>query len=183
MSISAVSGNDPYGLQSLLSQPKQDLQSLASDLGSGNLAGAQKDFASLQKDVSSAFQALTQSTTSPLNLGNMSTAGGGTTADLQALQSALGSNDLAGAQKSFAAFQQDVQSLGGSHRGHHRHHHVSSDDNDSQDPQSTAATGTGTGLSNPGNSVPNFTMAAMLAAYKAFGSGTTGATSTVSAVA
>ena len=56
MSISGISSNDPYAMQNVFSPPQQDLQALATDLSSGNLANAQKDFASLQKDVSSAFQ-------------------------------------------------------------------------------------------------------------------------------
>src|SRR5215472_17071871 len=106
MSISAISGNNPYaGFQSLFSQPKQDLQSLATDLNSGNLAGAQKDFAALQQDVTSSFSSLLGPNA---RIANNTPSGTGPTADLQALQNALKSNDLAGAQKSFAAFQQDV---------------------------------------------------------------------------
>src|SRR5579871_4788089 len=93
MSISAISGNNPYaGYQNLFSQPSQDLQSLSTDLTSGNLAGAQKDFASLQKDVNSAFSSMLGSNgTLPTNT---STPSLGPTADLQALQSALNSNNL-----------------------------------------------------------------------------------------
>jgi hypothetical protein len=178
MSISAISGNNPYsGLQSLFSQPNQDLQALATDLNSGNLAGAQKDFASLQQDVTSSFSSLLGSNaTIPA-----SNAGTGPTADLQALQNALKSNDLAGAQKSFAAFQQDVRGFG-MHRGHRRHHHSDSD-GDAQPNGTSNATGANA-ISNSDNGVPDFTMAAMLAAYRAFGTnGLAGATNTLSVVA
>src|SRR5215471_8876759 len=107
MQINGISSNEPYALQSLFSQPRQDLQALATDLSSGNLAGAQKDFASFQKDVSNSFQ----NTSVPSSLINAIPTG--TTADLQGLQSALSSNNLAAAQKYFAAFQQDVQAFGG----------------------------------------------------------------------
>jgi hypothetical protein len=139
MSISGISNNDLYATQSLFSQPQQDLQALATDLSSSNLANAQKDFASLQKDVSSPFQSLNNSNpSSTISNGPVS---GAAAADLQALQSALNANDLATAQKDFAQFQQDVQTFVGMHKGYHRHHHVQG--NDEQDSQSTDTTGDG----------------------------------------
>ena len=180
MSISAISGNNPYtGLQSLFSQPNQDLQSLATDLSSGNLAGAQKDFAALQQDVTSSFSSLLGSNATIPN--NTTPSGTRPTADLQALQNALKSNDLAGAQKSFAAFQQDVQAFG-MHRGHHRHHHSDSD-GDSQSSKTSNTTGINSATT-ANNGVPDFNMAAMLAAYRAFGNnGLSDSTNTISAVA
>jgi hypothetical protein len=177
MSISAISGNNSYsGLQSLFSQPNQDLQALATDLNSGNLTGAQKDFAALQQDVTSSFSSLlgSNATIPATNTGT------GPTADLQALQNALKSNDLAGAQKSFAAFQQDVRGFG-MHRGH-RHRHHSDSDGDTQPNGTNNATGANA-ASDSNGSVPDFTMAAMLAAYRAFGTnGLSGPTSTISAI-
>jgi hypothetical protein len=120
MSITPISANDPPALQSFFGQPQQDLRAMANDLGSGNLAGAQKDFASLQKDVSIAFQAMNNATGSVP--ASTSPAENSRAADLQALQGALNANDLAAAQKSFAAFQQDVRAFG-MQRGHHRHRH------------------------------------------------------------
>lgn len=172
MSINAISKSDPYAsLQSLFSQPKQDLQSLATDLTSGNLAAAQKDFASLQQDATNAFNSRQGST------------GNGPSADLQALQSALSSNNLAAAQKSFAAFQQDVQAFG-MHRGRHQHSHTDADASSAATATDTTNGGNPVSAGNTANGVPNFTMAAMLAAYRAFASnGLSGATSTISAIA
>jgi hypothetical protein len=180
MSINSISGNNPYGgMQSLFSQPNQDFQSLATDLNSGNLAGAQKDLAALQQDVTSSFSSLLGSN-SAIPASNTST---GPTADLQALKSALNSNDLAGAQKSFAAFQQDVRGFG-MHRGHHRHHDSDSDGDTQQNGNGNTAGGNSTSNSNGNNGVPDFTMGAMLAAYRAFGSnGLSVAPNTLSVVA
>src|SRR5436190_6528 len=106
MSTSAISSMSSP-LQNLLIKPKQDLQSLQSDLNSGSLAAAQQDFAAFQQDALGLFQGANGPQVDSQK-------------DLQTLQDALSSGDLAGAQKAFAAFQND---LGHNVAGHKRHHH------------------------------------------------------------
>lgn len=102
-------------VQSSFKQRQQDFQSLADALQAGNLQGAQQAFAALQQDRAA----------SPRVAGVTGTQQAGQNSpirqDIQALQSALQSNDLAGAQKALTTFQQDVQQAGHTH--HHRHHH------------------------------------------------------------
>jgi len=193
MTIGSVSSSDPYQLQSLFQQSRQDLQALTSDITSGNLPAAKKDFSSFQQDVVNLFQSQpgplpTPSpvpqggvpTPSPVPQGRPSTA----SADLQALQSALNANDIASAQKDLSAFKTDIQSFGGAYKGHRGHHghHRHSQENDIQSAQTsstnaspastTASFGT---TSNQDNRIPDFMMASLVAAYNAFNnSATTG---------
>ncbi len=102
-------------IQSNVKQRQQDFQSLADALQAGNLQGAQHAFAALQKDRSSRAQVA--SVTGTPQAGQSSPI----RQDVQALQSALQSNDLAGAQKVLTTFQQDLQHVGQAH--HHRPHH------------------------------------------------------------
>ena len=116
MSVSGVCAgiNNYQSIQSNFKQRQQDFQSLADALQAGNLPGAQQAFAALQQDRSS----------SPGVAGVTGTPQAGQSSpirqDIQALQSALQSNDLAGAQKAFTTFQQDLQQAG---HTQHRHHH------------------------------------------------------------
>ncbi len=80
-------------------------QQLAKSLQSGDLAGAQQAFATLQQDAPKGAA----------GKGPLST-------DIAGLGQALQSGDLAGAQKAFATLQQDAQKVGAG-RGHHHHHH------------------------------------------------------------
>jgi ribosomal protein S20 len=117
---------------SQISQGSKDLADLQSALTSGDVAGAQKAFASLQQDLQNTAKAgqdhLQQSTTD-----NSTTQGAGATTttspnshisqglkDFQTLQTALSTGDLAGAQQAFASLQQDLQNMG---RARHHHHH------------------------------------------------------------
>src|SRR5207253_7756520 len=96
-------------------QRQQDFQSLADALQAGNLPGAEQAFAALQKDRSSS--ASVASVTGTPQAGQSRPI----RQDIQALQSALQSNDLAGAQQALTTFQQDLQQAGHTHQ--HRHHH------------------------------------------------------------
>lgn len=80
-------------------------QQLGQDLTSGNLSGAQSDFATLA-------QAFTQ----PSAVSSSSTANPVTQA-FQQLSSDLQSGNLSAAQKDYSTIQQDLQS----HAGHHSH--------------------------------------------------------------
>jgi len=122
MSVSPISSvgytyqTDQTNWQNNVSQIKQDFQSLANDLKSNNLTGAQQDFAALQQllpDPSASNQ--TQTGQSGSGQSQFAT-------DLSAVEQALDKGDLSGAQKAFATLQQDVQSVQGQHHHHHHHH-------------------------------------------------------------
>ena len=154
-STSTISSNPP--LQTLYSQPKQDFLSLQQDLGSGNMAAAQKDFAAFQQDALNLLN--TNANNAPTPASKLNT-------DLQALQTALNSGDVKGAQSAFASFQQDLQNAGGAHRHHGHGHHHHSQDSDSQT--------NGTGTTNSSQDVNGINSAALMAsmmnAYQTFAS-------------
>jgi hypothetical protein len=85
-------------LQIPFQQIKNDWQSLAKSLQSGDLTSAQDAFASLQQD---------QQTMGPPPGGENSQI----TSDFDALSSALKSGDLDGAQKAFSQLQTDMQAM------------------------------------------------------------------------
>jgi hypothetical protein len=106
--------------QNNVSQIKQDFQSLASDLQSNNLTGAQQAFTALQQllpNPSAGNQTQTGQSGSGQNQFGT---------DLSAVGQALQNGDLSGAQQAFATLQQDMQSVQGQHHYHHHHHHGSS---------------------------------------------------------
>jgi len=112
--VCASTNSYQSAVQNNVKQRPQDFQSLADALQAGNLPGAQHAFAALQQDRSS----------SPRVTGVTGASQAGQSSpihqDIQTLQSALQSNDLAGAQKALTTFQQDLQQAGHTH--HHRHH-------------------------------------------------------------
>jgi hypothetical protein len=172
MSTSAISSGSSY-LQTLL-QSRQDLQTLQTDVGSGNIAGAKADFASFQQDAMNMFQS---------SKGKQSGQTGATqtTADLQALQSALSSGNVTGTQKALASFQQDLQtqSQGKTHKHHHHHHQKDTNSNQTANATATNATAT-----NANGGVPNsaMTLASLLSAYQAFNSSSAATTGTALSV-
>jgi hypothetical protein len=181
MSISSVSTGNLYSLQGLFSQPRQDLQTLAGDLTSGNLTAAKTDFASFQKDVLNLFQ--TPSSTPPSSNTDQSVATG-PAADLQALQNALNSNDVTGAQKALAAFRNDIQAFAGTHKGHHHHHHHHSQDSDGQSTQQTGGSrSTSNNTSTLQNGVPDASIASLIAAYNAFSNPATASSNNITVLA
>ncbi|MGA3115010.1 MAG: hypothetical protein ABSF90_11340 [Syntrophobacteraceae bacterium] len=100
MSVSAVSSTDgsyQTNLQTAFTQVQNDFNQLGQALQSGDLAGAQSAFATLQQDIQNASQSQS----------------GQQQSNWSALANALQSGDLAGAQKAFAALQTN----------HHHHHH------------------------------------------------------------
>jgi len=94
----------PQGTQNKSQQLQQDFQKLGSDLSSGNMSGAQSDFAAIQQLVPNIASASQSSS-------NISTA-------LNKLSSDLQSGNLTAAQQDYATLQQDMQSA----HGHHHHH-------------------------------------------------------------
>lgn len=119
MSISACSGsssaNSVAPATSNTNLLQQTVKQLASALQSGDLAGAQKAFASLTKQLQNSGAAPAPNST----MGS----------DLAALGKALGAGDLTTAQQAFSQLQTDAQAaptasqgVKASHHGHHHHH-------------------------------------------------------------
>ena len=112
--VCASTNNYQSTIQNTFKQRQQDFQSLADALQAGNLPGAQQAVAALQKDRSSSAPGASMTSTPQAGQSRP------IRQDIQALQSALQSNDLAGAQKALTTFQQDLQQAG---HTHHRHYH------------------------------------------------------------
>lgn len=136
MTISGISSNSSVyqtDTAAKMAQRKQDFQSLADALQSGNLSDAQKAFAQLQSDGVKTSQ--TQNSNSQ-------------SSPLQALASALQNGDLSGAQQAFAQLQQGM-------KAHHHHHNKqgagSAQANSTS--QVTSSTGTGDGTSSNGGQI------------------------------
>ena len=128
--------------QNNVSQVKQNCQSLADDLQSSNLSGAQQAFKALQQllpDPSASNQTQTGQSGSGQN--QFAT-------DLGAVGQDLQSGTLTQAQTDFAKLQQDMQSVQGHHH-HHHHRHGSSgtQSTDSTTSNSSAQSTNGSGQS------------------------------------
>jgi DNA-binding FadR family transcriptional regulator len=108
MSVSALTTNtllDPSAIAGSNSH-RQDLQTLADALQSGDMAAAQKAFAQLLKDSPRLAQAVNETPTASSNP---------RVADFQALANALKSGDLSSAQQAMAKLLQDVPRTGKHH--------------------------------------------------------------------
>lgn len=115
MSVSGILSSNLFSsttsVQDRMQQFRKDFQQLGQDLQTGNLTGAQSDFAALQKDMP-------QSTSSPQ--GNTSIA-----QTIQQLSNDLQSGNLTGAQQDYNTLQQDFQNQASPmQRPHHHHRHA-----------------------------------------------------------
>jgi hypothetical protein len=140
MTISAISSSNTVyqsDMAAKMAQRKQDFQSLADALQSGNLSDAQKAFAQLQSDGVKTGQ--TQNSNSQAS---------GQSNPLQALGSALQSADLAGAQQAFAQLQQGMKA----HHHHHNKQGAGSAQTNSANPV-TGSTSAGDGTSSTGGQI------------------------------
>lgn len=109
MNVSDVnSASSAYAtqFQSQFRQRTTDFNAVGKALQTGDLAGAQTAFVSLQKDLSSSAAGKNPESQ--------------TSKDLDALKNALQSGDISGAQKAFATMKQDMQKA---HKSSHGHHH------------------------------------------------------------
>jgi outer membrane protein assembly factor BamD (BamD/ComL family) len=97
------------GTQDRMQQFRQDFQKLGQDLQTGNLTGAQADFAAVQKDGP-------QSSSSTQNSNPIGQA-------FQQLSTDLQSGNLTAAQQDYSTLQQDMQSQAASHMQRAHHHH------------------------------------------------------------
>jgi len=112
--------------QSQFQQIQTDFQQLGWDLQSGNLTGAQQDFATLQQALPSGQSQSQQNTASPI------------TQAFTALSQALQSGNLQDAQTAFATLQGDIRQQQGAGQVRHHHHHGGGDNNSSQSTASAA---------------------------------------------
>lgn len=142
MSISNISSaTNPFltSMQSGIKQRNSDFSALGQALNTGDLSGAQQAFAAFQSDQQNLFSILQSQSSQQSNLQNGGTQQGN---PLQALQQALSSGDLSGAQQAFAALQQTMT------HGHHHHHHGGGVQNSTQ---SASLTSTGSDSDNDGD--------------------------------
>ena len=126
MSIAAISAGSnlltslAQGAQSNRQQLQQEFQELGSDLESGNLAGAQSLFSTMQQNMPQSTSASSQSS-NPIAKA------------FQQLSQDLKSGNLSAAQQDYSTIQQDFQSQSAQSqvaRGGHHHRHVSGDTGD-----------------------------------------------------
>jgi hypothetical protein len=96
-------------------QLKQDFDTLAKALGSGDLAGAQQAFTTFQQDLKNIPQSQGVQQTSQVSPSNPRDA-------LAVLSQALGSGNLSDAQNAFSTLLQDLQGQAGPVKHHHHHH-------------------------------------------------------------
>jgi hypothetical protein len=98
------------GVQDRMQQFRQDFQKLGQDLQTGNLTGAQTDFAALQKETP-------QSSSSTQNSNPITQA-------FQQLSTDLQLGNLTAAQQDYSNLQQNLKNQAASHmqRPHHHHH-------------------------------------------------------------
>ena len=124
MTVSGVSTTDNVyssDLQNAFKQRMSDFKQLGDSLQSGDLAGAQQAFATLQQDA--------QTTGRPSGADSQADAA------MQKLQDSLNSGDLSGARQAFAALK----------KGHGHHHHRTSGSTQSTPAPSAGAGNTTTG--------------------------------------
>ena len=118
-------------------QGRKDFKSLQNDLQSGDISGAQKDFATLLQDVPQLQSQLpAASSTTPASPGTS------VSSEFNSLSAALSAGDLTGAQTAMSSLQQSS----GGYR-HHHHHHGGGGSSTPTDPWATT-TSTG-GISSP----------------------------------
>ena len=102
-SISPLSSVMAVNTTDAQNDPRALFKQLAKDINSGNLAAAQKDYASISNAQQGALSK------SPLGT------------DFSLIGDALKSGDIQGAQTALATMQADAKKLG---HGHHHHHHA-----------------------------------------------------------
>ena len=136
--LSSTTNANQTDWQTTMAQRKQYFNQLNQALQSGDLAGAQNAYASLQQLTPNGSQ---NSTTTTGAAGTSSTQ-----SDFSALGQALQSGDLTGAQKAFSQVQQDMQTA---HAGHHHHHHskAANDTTSTQDSSGTTSSSSTSGTS------------------------------------
>ena len=148
-SISLLSASTQSQTLTLAQQIQQDFKQLAGSLQSGDLAGAQKAYAALQKLLPSQSKNSTSSTQSSSQSSSSST--NPIVNDFNALGKALQSGDLTAAQSAFSTLQSDLKSQSQSSttgalmqamRPHHHHHAAAAQDSDGDSDSTSSSTST-----------------------------------------
>ena len=148
-SISLLSASTQSQTLTLAQQIQQDFKQLAGSLQSGDLAGAQKAYAALQKLLPSQSQNSTSSTQSSSQSSSSST--NPIVNDFNALGKALQSGDLTAAQSAFSTLQSDLKSQSQSRttgalmqamRPHHHHHAAAAQGSDGDSDSTSSSTST-----------------------------------------
>ena len=117
MSVTGVSGGFSYNQMTPPYQlSMQEFQQLGQDLATGNLTGAQSDFAILQQAFG---QTATATSTAASGSSSASPATNPLAQAFQQLSTDLKSGNLTAAQKDYTTVQQDLQN----HFAGHLHHH------------------------------------------------------------
>jgi hypothetical protein len=144
-SVSLLSASTQSQTLTLAQQIQQDFKQLAGSLKSGDLAGAQKAYAALQKLLPSQSQNSTSSTQSSSSSTNP------IVNDFNALGKALQSGDLTAAQSAFSTLQSDLKSQSQSSttgalmqamRPHHHHHAAAAQGSDGDSDATSSSTST-----------------------------------------
>jgi hypothetical protein len=118
-SVSSTTNQYQNTVQDGFSQAFQDFKGIGTAIQSGDLTTAENALTAFQQDLQNSSQTSQKNPLSQL-FSNNSTLNN----DLSALQTALKSNDAAGAQTAFKTLAQDMQSTMKTQKAHHHHHHV-----------------------------------------------------------
>lgn len=154
-SVSLLSASTQSQTLTLAQQIQQDFKQLAGSLQSGDLAGAQKAYAALQKLLPSQSQNSTSSSQSSSSSTNP------IVNDFNALGKALQSGDLTAAQSAFSTLQNDLKSQSQSSttgalmqamRPHHHHHTAAGQDSDGDSTSSSTSTASSSSTSSTSSS-------------------------------
>lgn len=148
-SISLLSASTQSQALTLAQQIQQDFKQLAGSLQSGDIAGAQKAYAALQKLLPSQSQNGTSSAQSSSQPSSSST--NPIVNDFNALGKALQSGDLTAAQSAFSTLKSDLKSQSQSSttgalmqamRPHHHRHAAAAQDSDGDSDSTASSTST-----------------------------------------
>jgi hypothetical protein len=117
MSLSGISSSNLFSYESQnnqnqgkLQQFQQEFEQLGEDLQSGNLSGAQTDFATLQQMAPQGTSSTSSTSSNPLQQA------------FQQLGQDLQSGNVSAAQQDCSNIQQDFQNIAQRAHGHHHHH-------------------------------------------------------------
>jgi hypothetical protein len=138
-SVSSTTNQYQNTVQDGFSQAFQDFKGIETAIQSGDLSTAQNALTTFQQDLQNSSQTSQKNPLSQLFSNNSTLKN-----DLTALQTALKSNDAAGAQTAFKTLAQDMQSTMKTQKAHHHHHIKKANDGDgAQSSNSTTSSTTG----------------------------------------
>jgi hypothetical protein len=153
-SVSSTTNQYQNTVQDGFSQAFQDFKGIGTAIQSGDLTTAENALTTFQQDLQNSSQTSQKNPLSQL-FSNNSTLNN----DLSALQTALKSNDAAGAQTAFKTLAQDMQGAMKTQKAHHHHHVRKANDGESAQSSNSSKTSAGdatsstTGTSGTGNAL------------------------------